>query len=283
MGHSVTVRPRGMYGYSCSAGIGAASVYWSPDRDDVFVVLTGEACELLGSVGLVALASDLDLEPTSRLDLAWDTDLFTPSTIRSAWRSGDVVTRVHRTPDPNRPDRPSGLEWRESPDGDTAALGSRSSQRYVRVYDRRGPTRMELELKEDRAVLLWRALLACAESDWSNTALGELRAHVDFRDRSTSKNPRDARLLDWWADFVGDAERGGIVLPRQAPKLDNMRAWLRRQVAPALALVVDADTSPEEMIRALLDQGRARYRAKPERVALLEAEWIRRGGVNAAD
>ena len=40
-------------------------MYWSPGRADVFVVLPGEVCELLGVPALVALATDLDLDRKS--------------------------------------------------------------------------------------------------------------------------------------------------------------------------------------------------------------------------
>lgn len=269
---SPVVRSRGGYGYASSAGVGAGSVYWSPDRDDVFVVLSGEACEHLGTSGLVALSTDLDLEPSSRLDIAWDVQGISPSDLRSEWSRGNVVTRAHR----------GSWEWHENGEGTTFYMGSRTSSRFVRAYDRRGPTRIELEVKEDRAVLLWRSLLAHVEEEWSSTALAELRAFVDFRDRSSGVRPDFCPLLDFWSAFVGEAERGGIVLPRRAPKLDSMRAWLRRQVAPVLALVLDADQSPEAMIRELYDNGRSRYRVRPERVALLDAEILRRE-LNAAD
>lgn len=267
-----SVRPRGGYGYACSAGVGPASVYWSPDREDVFVVLSGEACEHLGTVGLVALSADLELEPSSRLDIAWDVNGVTPAELRAEWSCGNVVTRAHR----------GSWEWHENGEGTTFYMGSRTSSRFVRAYDRRGPTRIELEVKEDRAVLLWRALLAHVEQDWSLAALAELRAFVDFRDRSSGVRPDFCPLLPFWAEFVGGASRGGVVLPRRAPKLDNMRSWLRRQVAPVLALVLDADQSPEVLIRDLYDNGRSRYRARPDRLALLDAEVMRRE-LNAAD
>lgn len=257
-------------GYRCSASVGGVLVAWGPDRDDVLVTVPGSVCEVIGTLGLVALSAGLDLDPTSRLDLAWDAHGFSPADVRREWEAGQVVTRAHR----------DSWRWDENAEGSTFYMGSRTSERFVRVYDRRGPTRVELELKEQRAVLLWRQLLEAAEDDWSASAMAELRAFVDFRDRSTSDNPRDAELLDWWAEFTEGAQRRAVVIPREGVTLDKLDHWLRRTVAPTLALVVDA--FGPDLIRDLLTTGRDKYSRRPDRLAMLDAHRMRLE-LNAAD
>lgn len=261
-------------GYSKSATVGGVFIAWGESRPDVFVSVKGEVCEELGLPGLAAMSVTLALEPSSRLDVAWDTDFLTPGTVETAVRAGEVVARFDRSVNPET-GRMRGIERRGNHEGDTVYLGSRTSERFVRVYDRRGPTRVEMELKERRAVELWRRLLALNdEAAWGMEALAELRAFVDFR--AVVLGPRsgkpvgaaDRPLLDWWAAFVQGAERRSTVLPRKAPRLETMDRWLRQQVAPVLALVADANGA-ESLIRDLLTVGRARYLARPDRVALL--------------
>lgn len=272
-------------GYSSSASCGGVFVAWGDSRPDVFVSIPGEACEELGIPGLAALSVAVELEPSSRLDVAWDTDLLTPDTAATAFLAGEVVARIDRSVNPES-GRMRGIEWRSNHEGDTVYLGARTSERYVRIYDRRGPTRVEMELKERRAVGLWRRLLALDdEAAWGMEALAELRHFLDFRAVVLGKRSGKAvgaaerPLLDWWAAFVQGADRRSVVLPRKAAKLEDMDKWLRRQVAPVLALVVDA--YGENVLRDLLQIGRPRYQARSDRMALLleaSAAWS-----NAAD
>ena len=260
LGAAVVRRERGGYGYGSSAAVGGASVYWSPGRADVFVVLPGEVCEVLGVPALVALATDLDLEPSSRLDLAWDVGGVSVLQVADAWHQGDVVTRAHR--DSWRHDR--------NAEGETFYMGSRSSGRMVRVYDRRGPTRFEMEWKGERAVLLWRRLLASGEYWWSMAAMSELRAFVDFRERAEGVNPQRCPLLSWWDALTACAGRSCASIPREAKTLEDKREWLRHQVAPVLAMVADGVADWTGELVALLDNGRSRYSRHPDRVALVQ-------------
>lgn len=280
IGLPVVRRSRGGYGYGLSAGVGGASVYWSPGRGDVFVSLPGEVCESLGVPALVALATELDLDPSSRLDVAWDVHGVTPAEPHAAFLAGDVVTRIHRGINPET-GRMRGQDWRSNADGDTVYLGSRSSERFVRVYDRRGPTRFEMEWKGQRAVLLWRRLLACGEDRWSAEAMSELRAFLDFRDRSSGVRPDFCPLLDWWQAVTDGADRSCATVPRAARTLDDKREWLRSQVAPVLAMVADGVPDWTGELAELLADGRGRYQRRCDRVALVDA--ARLSWVNAAD
>ncbi len=272
----VVIHERGARGgYSHSASCGGALIAWGDDRPDVFVSVPGSVCEVLGVPGVVALATMLDLEPTSRLDLAWDAEGFTPADCRAAARRGDVVARVQFS-------KAESSKWVE--DGAGAAtyyMGARTSSRMVRVYDRRGPTRVELEVKGERAVLLWRSLLAKVEDDWSAAGLAELRAFVDFRDRSSGVRPDCCPLLPWWAAFVADAERQAVSIPREPQTLERAVHWLRLTVSPTLALA--NDVLGPDFVRGMLDAGRERYARRPDRVALRDAEMMRGRLGEAAD
>lgn len=265
------VRPRGGYGYGSSASVGGASVYWSPGRADVFVVLPGEVCESLGVPGVVALGSLLDLEPSSRLDLAWDLEGVTVGQFADAWHAGQVVTRAHR----------DSWQHHQNAEGRTFYMGSRASGRMVRAYDRRGPTRLEMEWKGERAVLLWRRLLACGEDGWSLEAMSELRAFLDFRARSASVRPDCCPLLDWWQSVTDGAGRSCVTIPREARTLEDRRAWLRHQVAPVLAMVADGVPDWTAELAELLADGRGRYVRRCDRVALVLS--ARSAWDNAAD
>lgn len=252
---------RGMWTYTRSAVEAStkARVLWSPERLEVCVNLPGEACEMLGTAGVLALVRELGLKLT-RFDVAWDTDVLTPDTVRAAHTAGDCVshTKYHK--------------WMQDPEGSTFYLGKRGSDsdvRLLRVYDRRGPTRVELELHGKRAQMLWAVLDGAELEDWSAGALAYLVDFVDFRARSADVNVGRCPRLDWWEDFTDGAGRLALPLPRKAPTLDSTQEWLESQVAPALSLVVDAVPDATGWLRALLDDGRTRR--KPHHNSMLKA------------
>lgn len=259
---------RGLWTYKRSAleVTTKARVLWSDDRPECAVNLPGEACELLGTAGVLALVRELGLKLT-RWDIAWDTDLMTPHTVRAAHAAGSAVTfsRWH--------------DWRENPQGSTFYVGKRGSDpdcRLVRFYDRRGPTRVELEVHGKRAQMLWAVLDGAELEDWSAGALAYLVDFVDFRDRSADSNVGRCPRLEWWEDFTEGAGRLALPLPRQAPTLNRTRDWVEAQVAPGLALVVDSVPDATAYIKALLADGKKRR--KPHQTALLAASRLGSGG-----
>ena len=59
-------------------------------------------------------------------------------------------------------------------------------------------------------------------------------------------------------------------MPREVRTLEDKREWLRRQVAPVLAMVADAARNSNIEILQLLQDGRQRYMRRRDRVALVE-------------
>jgi hypothetical protein len=117
------------------------SVYFGSPRKDqpVAVTLTGEVCEgywaegldwcerLEGRVTRADLANDVGPDELARGRLI---------EMVSAWRRGRVATKMKRTShDLRKSDRPG--------DGWTAYFGGKTADVKLRVYDRRGPLRLE--------------------------------------------------------------------------------------------------------------------------------------------
>lgn len=272
MGAPIVQHPHGVKGgYHYSASCGGVLVAWGEIRSDVLVTIQGEVCEELGISGLVALSLLTALEPTSRLDVAWDAECLVPEMFAEAFEAGNVVTRIQRPLNPNT-GRRKGIKRYSDHEGDTVYLGSRASERFLRVYDRRGSTRVELELKERRAVELWRRLVALNdEAAWGMEALAELRSFIDFRERSEGVHVDRCELLPWWADFCAGADRRSTIIPRTAPTLETQEKWLRRSVAGSLALLVAV--RGQRFLDELLRNGQAKNAARPDRLALIVSHF----------
>ena len=244
--------------------VSKAFVAWSdhqpgkPDvaRPDVVVNLPGEACEMLGTENLLALVRELGLQVT-RLDLAWDTDIFSPREAFDSWKAGNAVSHIKKKP-----------KWIEE-EHDTLYIGSRSAQnaRMVRIYNRRGPTRVELELHKQRADMMWKVLDEMALEDWSAAGLHHLVDFIDFRERSVDVNVGRCPRVDWWDSFTDGASRLSLPIPRKAPDLDAQTKWMKDGVASTLAVVADSRPDATEYVLSLLRFGR--LNRKPRQSALL--------------
>lgn len=130
--------------------------------------------------------------------------------------------------------------------GDTCYVGSRSSRRYIRVYDKARESkgddtyafawRFEVECKEDLSPIVWEAA------------------------------PRSGECAGWAANYVHQELRScGYILPTLAPSMRSLvtrrirpkttsetrEVWLRDQVAPAVEKML-ADGYNPAYIRELL-------------------------------
>lgn len=287
LGASVEVSMFGRLGYADGYQVGPVSVWHHPDQPQmgVCVEVNGGACEILGSVKVAEVWAALGLR-LSRLDVAADNCPFTPEQLFREWVAGNVRTRV-KVLDPEKMAakgytiRP-GLEdvrvheWHESMTGCTLDMGSRSSGQYARVYDRRGFTRFELELKGRTAAaagsLVLGRLLTEGVEGFAGSVLGLVRRFVDFVDVSSAEHASRRELLPFWAAFVAGVEKASLSLGEVAERtLDDAFEWLERQAGPMLALVAAA--APGEALRELVARGRRRWRDRHRVILERSAGW----------
>lgn len=217
------------------------------DTPPVALHVPGAACDWLGARRLQRLASMV--KPT-RVDFAWDGVPFAVADVRDWITGGQMRTRLRSADEHGRIFGSGG--------GSTVDLGSRHGTAQVCVYDRRGPVRLELRLRRERAAAAF-DLLMSDPAEWSAGFVELLRGVVDFVDRSQSTRADRAPLLASWETFVGHARRVVVALAGVvAPSLERARAWVRHQVARTLAMLEDAG----EDVAALTAYGRSQLRPR---------------------
>ena len=227
--------------------VAGLTVYFDPVADNMPPVLLdapGSACELLGLEALRELFCNAEL---SRADIALDGAGFTPREAASWVRAGNVRCKSKRR---------KFYEDLGGGDGETLQLGSRSSERFLRVYDARGFTRVELELKGE-AARGFRSVLLAPLDDFAGLALGVVRDFVDFVDASQDANVSRAPLLSSWESLVAHVERVKLVLRgRAAPSLERVTEWMEVQVSAMLALYERLGHSVDDLVTL----GRSRWK-----------------------
>ena len=228
-------------------------IYLSPNNSCVepywHIEIPGQACEQISPDRFLALGEYLegnfnDRCKFTRLDFAFDHVGFEPEDIESAIRSEQVRSlakreSLHIVSSPFQP-RDNGVLGTY-----TVEFGSNQSERMITVYNRRGYTRLELQMRDERADLVAKQLFSVFdESDWFSVGISHLRDFIDFE-------------LPWWGQFVNGNARAyqTISRPRDVSMIKLYR-WMDRQISPALSVAIDV--LPKEVIEALLARGRKR-------------------------
>jgi len=211
--------------------------------------IPGLACDVLGCEYFQALGDYLisnygDAFKVTRLDYAFDHVPFTPELVEQAIREEQLrslakreTLEVHASPFAKKDNGEPGTY--------TVSFGSRTSERMIRVYNKRGFTRLEFETKDRRANLIAKQLFSANNLDtWFYTVLAHLRDYIDF-------------APSWWEEFANSVNRAGATVTN--PKdifMGKMFNWMDRQVAPALSVI--HDVYPPEVIETMIKRGRSR-------------------------
>jgi hypothetical protein len=226
----------------------------------VSVDFSGDACEEMGAAGAVQLLEEANAAGwwwgVSRLDLACDDVGFSPLDVWEAIERGDVRTWCHISePDAARL-MVGGCRVKRT---HTVYIGKPQSERMLRIYDRRGGTRVELQLRGDHARAVGKALPVVGELP--ATVVGAIRSFFDCIDRSGHVNVSECSLLPWWAAWVDGVVKFHAAVVRPEPNLDSATRWVEQALAPTLAAVMRARgrTAQPWLRRLLLEDGPARW------------------------
>lgn len=223
----------------------------APNMAPVLVECPGAACEFLGWEKLKVLFCNAEL---SRVDVAFDGAPFSPKEMVDWTRRGDIRTRarVIRFHEKIR----GGDE-----EGDSLTIGSRSSEQFLRAYDRRGFTRIELEFKES-AARAFKAVLLSEPEEFRASSIGALRQFVDFVDASSASNISRAGLLPLWEAFTEGLARvkirvGGSVLPT----CERVVQYIEHQAAATLYVYQRLGYSVSALLKLGAQRLRSRHRS----------------------
>lgn len=202
----------------------------------IHLIIDGEACEALGYQRLRSIFRGLPLR-ASRIDLALDNCPFQPRTLKDEWLKDNVRTacKPERNPLPGR----EGIRkchWHASPRGDTFYMGSRTSTAFARCYNQRGFTRLELEMKRERADRVAPEVFE-GPARLKAIMLGLVRSFADFVDAKCDKNRSRCPLLPFWDAFLAGCARLDVRLePRPEPTVESLVNWIERQVSASLVI-----------------------------------------------
>ena len=227
----------------------------------------------------------------TRVDVALDdrTGHATVSHVIAAADAGQAVMRW-RTYDAKRR---CSYKGQDDIQGEMVTFGSRQSETYLRVYDKRmeaagnGETvegswvRWELEFKKDRAQLCVDLFAHLPVDEWREFTVGLLKSYISFRD-TTAGAPAWERCrspeLPWWKALTEGFTRCRFHVETTDRTLEEVLAWFSQAMGPTLAALYCA-VGPE-WITHVIQSGSSRWKPqhyqlmkkpKPKRPYLLKA------------
>lgn len=191
--------------------------------------------------------------------------------------------------------------------GKTIYVGDRQSRSFLRMYQK-GYERLEkLPITPDEETMALFMRWVRVEPEYKDTqaqaafeaicengmvgVVGMLRAYLDFKDPNDTYVDKSKRTsAKWWADFLGNVERAKFATaPRPIRTMERSMAWVKKQVAPVLAVLCAAGGYGQHALAEIVADGYQRW--KPCHVSmLLNHQWdwehrkeIRREPVSFAD
>ena len=196
----------------------------------------------------------------TRFDVAFDTQTFTVQDVVDARKAGVLACRAQVF-------REITEDQGGERTGHTLYFGARQSEAMLRVYYKTDGysfgvdafTRVELELKGNRASFHFQELMAAPMKEWAQLAGGWLKAFIQIG-------------RDWWESFVQSFYAFWLRVCRAPETLEKMGEWLRRQVAPTLACYITAKSGGDvsemfDIFRRLSEQGLKRMDKLKEAIA----------------
>jgi len=211
-------------------GLSGIQLYTNPrEGDHCHLVLPGDACDCITpgrfrDLLSIVMSSGYRWSIT-RVDFAIDGFEFTPRMFYDGLVNGSIVTKSHK----------NTIRYIESPFevADTGRIGtstvysgSRESERFLRVYDRRGKTRIEIQFSGERALPIALDIIMKNYSDWMGAYISHILAFIDVEGCNWLRDEFSA----WQQSYI-------IIRSSRVVKVDKIKRWMEKQVCTALALI----------------------------------------------
>ena len=192
----------------------------------------------------------------TRIDMALD-DLTPHFTVAEVWQFLDKDMYVAKF---RKKDHYESYHADGSLLGETVYMGSRSSDMFLRVYDKQAEQkvdfpwiRWEFEIKHDCADIVADYLLNKSVCD---VMYGTLVEYVRFINLDNERKSR-CSIHEKWMSFVGDAKSMKYHVVKYIPTLEEKEDWIDKQVMPSICALMLAsggslDFIENKIVRAAL-------------------------------
>lgn len=256
--------PKGQYGYLKSLLASDTKVrinYAGTEEMGINVIISGSSCRLLEGQGfdlvellLLIVANEFTI---TRLDIALDSysDL-----IKKIVKKYDKYEYVSKFKSSRKIENKKGGKS----EGVTLYFGSRTSGIMLRIYDKQAEqktekpwTRIEFEIKKEYTKDIAKLI---DEKGLADTLKGLLSNYLNFVVRRENNVSR-SRICPWWKKLINDIDKIKLYQEPKVKTVEELKTWIKKQVSPSLATVVQHDLG-YDFITEVLQDGAKRMKDK---------------------
>ena len=236
----------------------------------IHIIISGKGCRYYEShnniVNLITRLKVIEGKIT-RIDLAYDLVNYKDDILEnmiysirnnlviSKWRTNTLIEK--------RENKTSDLIGR------TVNFGSRSSEIFLRVYDKKKQlkadvknyVRLELEIKGEKAEELETRIV---ENQGNLFFYEILNNYIRFLDNSRTNDKNKSRwpVADWWLDLLETTKSIKLSAKPEKRTIEDMEEWLEKQVATTIATLAIAKGGEVDFLYDLIKSGRKRMKPK---------------------
>lgn len=272
---------RGRMGYKQQmCGNNISILYDGNEGMNAHVILSGEACRLYSiNNSLIELLGRINNSKSkvTRIDLAIDDkkgDIINLNKIRKDIIDCNVISKWKTSLEMIK----RSLSEHECL-GYTMNIGSRSSEMFLRIYDKSKEqniegkwARMELEIKGKKAEIIQYKI---TEDNIGYLAKTLINNYI----RIVEPNEKDTNRARWknkkyWDKLIGTTEKTRLSVDKNIQTVEGAKEWLTKQVAPTIATVVSADSGSTDFLYELIADGIKRLNPKQREMIKKEIDKV---------
>lgn len=226
-------------------------------RPEHHVILPGKWCR---EVGYELLLSLLDWVVNhkgtfSRVDFACD-DYNKKNNVQrifKACKRGQLVSHAQRAN--------VMMEFRGG-EGITLNIGSRKSERFLRIYDKNAEskgefdcTRWEMLMRNENADTAVQMILDAKPDIFERMLVG----FADFKECNNKNSARRTRVK-WFVDLVHQLKRAEFYKAKIQVTMAKMESWIRKQVGPTIACLLTCKQGDLGIFEDIAEEGRKKWK-----------------------
>lgn len=266
----------GKYGYSKGLYSEGITILYRPHSNEmgVHLQISGAGCRILETregfnwveflKTIYEYAENEGIEINiSRLDIALDDrqGIFSIQEVIRKVKRGELTSRFKKAIRIETIDIETGAS-----EGNTIYFGRASSNIRIRFYEKHHEirykykdvnldendiwNRIEIQLRNERAMKMFLILINKNDHDFSKEVKGVLSTYLQFRNRSKDKNKSRWPLWKKWEKFIGEVEKVKLTISESEKNLLTSYLHVEKQYAALLAAFERAGLSVELLLKS---------------------------------
>lgn len=278
---------KGRFGYKQCKICGNISVLYDGNKGmGVHIVMSGKGCREYETTGnMYDLLGRIKSKKgkVTRIDIAIDDKtgkIILFNEIQKDVVEGNVISKWKTATEITKRKLADGKI-----EGKTINFGSRTSEIFMRIYDKALETsensekneksnendenvnwvRMEVEIKGKKAEKIHNIILITNIIGMIIAQI--LNNYIRFVEKSKDKNKSRWKTREYWEKIICETGKLKLSSDPKERTIDDLKNWIEKQIAPSLALIVIDDGGAVDDIYKMISE--ARYRLKPRHIRML--------------